>query len=266
MGRLDSRVAIVTGGASGIGRAVVKLLAAEGAAVLVVDIDLDAGLQIAADVQRDGCKAIAVGADVSRATESRHAVETAIEAFGRVDVLVNNAGIVRYGTVENLTEADWDAVIGTNLKGTFLMSKFVIPLMRSVGGGTIVNVTSVQAFASNPLVPAYTASKGAISAMTRTMAIDHAGDGIRVVAVAPGATDTAMLRQAADLFEVDDPEGAVAAWGAAQPIGRTIRPEEVAALIAFLASDEASAISGSIHNVDGAVLARLAGAAGAPRS
>lgn len=172
-------------------------------------------------------------------------------------MLVNNAGVVRYGTAPEFPVEDWDLVVGTNLKGAFLTVKHAVPLMRERGGGAIVNLASAQAFASQPLVAAYSASKGGIVAMTRTMALDHAADGIRVNCVCPGSVETPMLRYGAEVLDGGDPHQTMQAWGRLHPIGRLIQPEEVAALVAFLASDDAAAITGAPYLVDGGLLAEL---------
>jgi NAD(P)-dependent dehydrogenase (short-subunit alcohol dehydrogenase family) len=174
-----------------------------------------------------------------------------------LDISVASAGVIRYGKIDELSDADWDFQIDTNLRGVFLLARHAIPLLRSRGGGSIVNVASTQAFASQELVSAYSASKGAIVALTRTLALDHAPDNIRVNAVGPGSVDTAMLRWAAGVLEPDDPEKALGDWGASHPIGRVIQPVEVARVIAFLASDAASAVTGTTVMVDGGATAKL---------
>jgi NAD(P)-dependent dehydrogenase (short-subunit alcohol dehydrogenase family) len=170
---------------------------------------------------------------------------------------VNNAGVVRYGEVPDFPEEDWDFVVDVNLKGPYLMARHVIPLMRERGGGAIVNTASVQAFATQRTVTAYSASKGGVVAMTKTMALDHAKDNIRVNAIAPGSVLTPMLVDAAHKFFPDDPDGAIQEWGSVHPIGRVIDPEEVAEAILFLAGPGASAITGETLLVDGGLVAGL---------
>ena len=242
--------AIVTGAAKGIGRACAELLAERGARVCLVDID-PAVDEVAATLDA----AITARADVSRSSEAEGAARAAAAAFGRIDVLVNAAGIQRYGSVVDTPEETWDEVLGVNLKAAFLMGKHVIPHMTI---GAIVNVASVQALAAQRGVAAYAASKGGLVALTRAMAIDHAPD-IRVNAVAPGSVDTPMLRWAAEKFGGDDPDATLAEWGAMHPMGRVATAREVAEAVTWLASPAASFVTGSLLRVDGGLLSRIAG-------
>jgi NAD(P)-dependent dehydrogenase (short-subunit alcohol dehydrogenase family) len=255
MSALAGKVALVTGAGSGIGAATVRELVAQGARVGALDLDVDAAQAVAGDA---GDAAAAFGCDVRDGSACRAAVDAVAERFDGLDIAVNSAGVIRYGRVDEVSEEDWDFQIETNLRGVFLISRHAIPLLRERGGGAIVNVASTQAFASQELVPAYSASKGAVVALTRTMALDHARDGIRVNGVGPGSVDTAMLRWAAGVFSPDDPDTAIDQWGASHPIGRVITPEEVARVIAFLASDAASAVTGATYMVDGGATAKLA--------
>jgi NAD(P)-dependent dehydrogenase (short-subunit alcohol dehydrogenase family) len=255
MTALNGKVALVTGAGSGIGAATVRELVAQGARVGALDLDVEAAAAVA---QEAGGEAAAFGCDVREDAAVRAAVTGVAERFGGLDVAVSSAGVIRYGRVDELSLADWNFQIDTNLRGVFLVARHAIPLLRERGGGAIVNVASTQAFASQELVAAYTASKGAVVAMTRTMALDHAGDGIRVNAVGPGSVDTAMLHWAAGVFSPDDPDAAIDEWGASHPIGRVITPDEVAKVIAFLASDAASAVTGTTYMVDGGATAKLA--------
>lgn len=258
MARFDDKVAVVTGAAAGIGRAVALRLASEGAQVAVLDRDRAAADGTAHDIRAGGGAARAFGTDVTSPDDVRAAFEAVVEEFGGVDVLVNNAGVVRYGAVPEFSVDDWDLVIDTNLKGTFLTAKYAIPAMRARGGGAIVNTASTQAFASQPTVAAYSASKGAVVAMTRTMALDHAADGIRVNCICPGSVETPMLRYGAEyFFDQRDPADTMREWGGMHPIGRLIQPDDVARVVAFLASDDASVITGAPYLVDGGLLARL---------
>ena len=173
-------------------------------------------------------------------------------------MLVNSAGVQRYGTVTETEEDVWDEVLDVNLKGMYLAARHTIPEMRRRGGGAIVNVSSVQAIASQTGVAAYTASKGGINALTRAMALDHAEENIRVNAVCPGSVDTPMLRWAADLFKGENSvEATVEDWGRMHPLGRVARPEEVAEVICFLAGPKASFVTGADYRVDGGLLAAL---------
>jgi NAD(P)-dependent dehydrogenase (short-subunit alcohol dehydrogenase family) len=255
--RFAGRVAVVTGGGVGIGRAIAMRLASEGAGVAVLDIDEAAAAGTARVIVDAGGRVEPFRVDVTSPEAVRTGIDAVLDAFGGIDVLVNNAGVVRYGTVPELSVDDWDLVIDTNLKGTFLTAKYAIPAMRARGGGAIVNTASAQAFASQPAVAAYSASKGAVVAMTRTLALDHAGDGIRVNCVCPGSVVTPMLRYGAEHLDDRDPEETMQDWGLQHPIGRLIQPDDVAALVAFLASDEAAAITGAPYLVDGGLLARL---------
>jgi NAD(P)-dependent dehydrogenase (short-subunit alcohol dehydrogenase family) len=185
------------------------------------------------------------------------AIGSVTETLGGLDVLINVAGVVRYGEVPDFAEEEWDLVLDTNLKGTYLTAKYAIPAMRARGGGAIVNFASVQAFASQQLVAAYSASKGAVVALTRTLALDHAKDNIRVNCVCPGSVETPMLRYGAQQLDDRDPAEVMREWGGLHPLGRLIQPEDVAGLVAFLASDDAAVITGAPHLVDGGLLAKL---------
>jgi NAD(P)-dependent dehydrogenase (short-subunit alcohol dehydrogenase family) len=255
--RFGDKVAIVTGAGMGIGEAVARRLAAEGAAVVIVDFDEEAAEKVAADITALGQKAVAVIGSVSVASDARRATKVADQQFGGVDYLVNNAGVVIYGEVPEFKEEDWDTVVDTNLKGQYLMSKFAIPSMRSRGGGAIVNLASVQAIISQREVAAYAASKGGIVSLTKTLALDHAKDKIRVNAVLPGSVRTPMLRHAAELAP-GDPEATVAQWGRLHPRGTVIEPEEIANVVVFLLSDEASAVTGAPYIVDAGLSAQSA--------
>lgn len=255
---LTGKVAVVTGGARGIGLAVTSGLLENGATVAIVSAE-DANEAAAALCSEWGAeRAIAVTADVSNSDQVCRAVEAVLSAFGGIDILVNSAGVQRYGTVVETEESLWDEVVDTNLKGMYLTSRFCIPHMIRRGGGAIVHVSSVQAYAAQKGVAAYSASKGGINALTRAMAVDHASDGIRVNAVCPGSVDTPMLRWAADQFRGDRRQEAVLRdWGRMHPLGRVAQPEEVARVIVFLCSDEASFITGADVKVDGGLMAQI---------
>lgn len=249
---LEGRVAIVTGAAMGIGRAVAERLAADSASVVLLDRER-AELPEPTGTGR----AMGIVADVSRATEVEAAIRDATDELGRVDILVNCAGIQRYGTVVDTTEEVWDEVMAVNLKSMFLTAKYCAPLMERAGEGAIVNVASVQAYAAQRGVAAYAASKAAVLALTRAMAVDFAPR-IRVNAVCPGSVDTPMLRSAAELF-ADDPEEAIRSWGQMHPMGRVARPDEIADTVAYLAGPHSSFVTGASLVVDGGLLVRLPG-------
>jgi NAD(P)-dependent dehydrogenase (short-subunit alcohol dehydrogenase family) len=251
--RFGGKVAVVTGAGAGMGAAVARRLAAEGARIAAVDLDLAAATATAADL--DGAEPFEV--DIRSGAAVRDAMAAVADRFGGVDLLVNVAGVVRYGTVADMAEDDWDLVIDTNLKGIYLTCKYAIPLMAARGGGAVVNFSSTQAFASQRLVAAYSASKGGVVSLTRTLALDHAKDNVRVNCVCPGSVRTPMLRYGAELLDDRDPEETMRDWGALHPIGRLIQPEDVAGLVAFLLSDDAAVITGAPHLVDGGLLAKL---------
>ena len=246
---------VVTGGSFGMGRACAERFAKGGAKVLIVSNDRPSLDEAAAAIGPD---AVPFLGDVRRAADMEAAVNEAVRLHGGVDVLAACAGIQRYGTVVDTPEDVWDEVLAVNLKGIYLAAKFAIPEMRRRGGGAIVAISSVQAFASQAGVAAYTASKGAINALVRAMALDHARDNITVNAVCPASIDTPMLRWAADVHKGNGTaEEALAAWGKGHPLGRVGQPWEVAELVAFLASPKARFITGADVKIDGGALAKL---------
>jgi NAD(P)-dependent dehydrogenase (short-subunit alcohol dehydrogenase family) len=254
----SEKIVIVSGGANGIGEAAVLAFAREGYRVALADVDTAAGERVRDASRTLPGEVIVIQADISRSEDARDVVRKTVSAFGGVDVVFNNAGIQppeSYKTAEHLEEAVWDRVMDVNVKGCFLLCKYAIPEMRTRGGGVIINNASVQGLQSQKLVPAYAASKGAVLSLTRNLALDYAGDNIRVVAICPGSVDTPMLRATATLAAPDDPDGTLAEWGRKHPLGRIARPEEVAEVVVFLASDKASFMTGEYVCVDGGLMA-----------
>ena len=257
MADLAGKVAIVTG-ALGIGLAAVRKLASDGVSVVVCSDRENQVDEAVTALREEHLEVRGLQADVTSSADARRLVGFAVETYGGVDILVNAAGVQRYGTVEDTDESVWDEVLGVNLKGTYLVSKHAIPEIRKRGGGSIVNVSSVQAFASQKGVAAYTASKGGVNALTRAMALDHAHEHIRVNAICPASVDTPMLRWSADLFKGEKSlEETLEGFGRMHPLGRVARAEEVAGVISFLAGPEASFVTGSEYKVDGGMLAAL---------
>lgn len=245
--RLKGRTAIVTGGARGIGKAIVLTLAREGAKVAIVDFDNEGAIALKNEIEQKGGEAIAIPCDVSKSSDVTGMVDQVKKAFGRIDILVNNAGIIRRGTIETVTEEDWDRVIEVNLKGTFNCSKAVVETLKQQRYGKIVNVSSIAGKMGDiTSAPGYGPSKAGIDALTKTLARQLAPYGINVNGVAPHAIETEMSAQWSDERRKE--------IIASIPLGRLGKPEDVAEAVLFLASEEASFITGEILDVNGGAL------------
>jgi NAD(P)-dependent dehydrogenase (short-subunit alcohol dehydrogenase family) len=250
---LEGKVAIVTGGSRGIGRATARLLAREGASVVLGSRDDAGSAATVASITAEGGRAIAVRADVSRAPDVSGLVGRAIESYGGVDILVNNAGLDVGKPLLETSETDWDLVMSVNLKGHFLCAVAVVPHMVARGGGSIVNTSSILALSSLPDCGAYCASKAGILGLTRSMALEWGPLGIRVNCVLPGSTDTDMMWMGLSPEEIPVERGRVEA---ATPLGRIAEPEEIAEATLWFCSQKASFASGSFLWLDGGTLSR----------
>jgi NAD(P)-dependent dehydrogenase (short-subunit alcohol dehydrogenase family) len=252
MHELKGKVAIVTGAASGIGRAAVELFAAEGAVVLAADVQDDPGQALADELAARGDSCAFVHVDVSKESDVEAMVHLALSQFGRLDVLFNNAGIEgEQAPIADATTDNWERVIAINLKGVFLGLRHGIRAMLQSGGGSVVNNASVAGMVGFAGIPAYCASKGGVIQLTRTAALEYAAQGIRVNCLCPGVIDTPMIER----FTHDNPD-ALAQLKQLEPVGRLGLPQEVAELALFLASDRSSFITGTIIPVDGGFVAR----------
>lgn len=248
--KLQDKVALITGGNRGIGLATAQLFEQEGARVAIVGRDADAGR--AALAQLDG--AIFIQADVTRADDCQRAVDETSRAFGQLNILFNNAGIIfRQRSVEATSEAEWDATMETNVKSIFLMSRAALPHLRAAGGGAIINTASYVGLVGFPGLAAYAASKGAAVNLTRAMALDHAHENIRVNCICPGSVETDMIHSAWRAY--GDIEKAAQVWAAKHPLNRIASPQEIARVVLFLASADSSFITGAAIPVDGGITA-----------
>ena len=250
--QLGGKVALITGGASGIGRATALLFAREGATVVIADVNPETGQQVVQEIMREGGRALFETVDAKVAEDCRRVVARAIRELGRIDVLFNNAGIIRRATILELSEEDWDRVMDVNVKAIYLLSREVIPHMEKQGAGSIINTASGWGLAGGAKAAVYCASKGAVVLLTKAMAIDH-GPRIRVNCICPGDTDTGMLRSEAAQLGEDSRE--FLAGSAKRPLGRVGKPEEIAQAVLYLASDASSFVTGTALVVDGGGLA-----------
>ena len=245
--RLGGKVALVTGGSSGIGRVSALAFASEGAKVTITDVNVEGGEETVGMIKETGGEAMFVKADVSKAADVEALIERVVERYGRLDCAFNNAGVDNlHFPVGELLEEEWDRVIGINLKGTMLCMRYEIPQMLKHGGGTIVNTSSVAGLIGSPESPAYVSSKFGVVGLTRSAALDYANKGIRINAVCPGITRTGLFE--AYLKETPD---AAAQISTQSPMGRVGEPEEIAAAVIWLSSDEASFVTGQALAVDG---------------
>ena len=257
MGAHDNKVAIVTGGAQGIGKGVVDVLSLEGTKVCIADISEEHGQEVANSINSNGGSAIFVKGNFERSDVPEKVVNECVDAFGCVDILVNNVGIqplTSYKNVEETPEEMWDAILNVNLKSYFLMSKYSIPHMKKNGGGSIVNIASVQGLQSMKLVPPYAASKGGVLSLTRQMSLDYASENIRVTAICPGTFNTPMVTNS--IGPDTDFDQAIKGFGEAHPIGRIGEPEEIGHAVSFLSSKKAGFITGEYLVVDGGMMAQ----------
>ncbi|WP_462410458.1 SDR family NAD(P)-dependent oxidoreductase [Neobacillus sp. Marseille-QA0830] len=251
--RLKNKVAIVTGSARGIGEAMVRDFVKEGASVVIADILEEEGRVLEAELQKEGHHAYFFKTDVSSEQNVKELVQFTVEKFGDINVLCNNAAVNIPGSVTELTEDIWDKTMDVNVKSQFLVSKHVIPIMQQSGGGSIINTASANSFVAEPRLTAYVSSKGAILMLTRAMALDYAKDHIRVNCICPGWVDTTFNDAHAELF--GGREAVLKDLASVQPIGRPIKPIEIAKVATFLASDDSSALTGSPVIADGGITA-----------
>jgi NAD(P)-dependent dehydrogenase (short-subunit alcohol dehydrogenase family) len=250
---LQDRVAVVTGAANGIGAATTHTLHQEGAKVALLDIDQTNGKALADQLGAE--RALFVACDVTVEEQAAAAVDATIERFGRVDILVNNAGVNAYFDAETVTLEQWERFFALDLRACWLCSKHVLPYLRRQRRGVIVNVASIHARLTTRGMFPYAAAKSGIVGLTRSLALDYGGEGIRVVAVSPGWTRTRLVEEA--LAQQPDPQAARAQALAMHPLGRIAEPEEIAAVVAFAASEDASFITGVAIPVDGGLSARF---------
>ena len=249
MARLEKRVALLTGAASGIGRAAALAFAAEGARLALADINEEALVSLAAALRRTGAEVLWHAVDLCQPSAVHETVENVASAYGRIDVLFNNAGIDLKRAIEETSEEDWDRVMAVNVRSMFLLCKNSVPHMVRAGGGSIVNVSSAAALIPVAGRPAYVASKGAVVALSRSLALDLAPKNIRVNCICPGAVRTPLLL--GDIERAVDPQAALAAVISRYPLRRLAEPEEVAQVVVFLASQESSYMTGATLAVDG---------------
>ena len=248
--RLENKVALISGGARGMGAAEARMFAREGAKVVIGDVLEAEGRQVEAEINEVGGECVFVHLDVTQEAEWQQAVETAVSRFGKLNILVNNAGIVLRGVLEDTSSEDWDRVMAVNAKGVFLGTKAAIPEMRKAGGGSIVNISSMSGMVGQSYIqPVYNASKGAVRIFTKSAAIQYAKEGIRVNSVHPGPIDTPMAGERLNNAELQRQADE------RSPMGRTAHPDEVAYGVLFLASDEASFMTGSELVIDGGATA-----------
>ncbi len=252
--RLSNKVALITGGNRRIGLATARLFLQEGARVAIVGRDVQAGRAALEQLQQHSSDAIFLQCDVTRASDCEHVVQETVRAFGRLDILFNNAGIIlRNRTIEATTEEEWDATMDTNVKSIYLMSRAALPHLRAAGGGAIVNTSSYMGLVGALGLAAYAASKGAVVNLTRSMALDYARANIRVNCICPGSVETDMIHAAWQLY--GDVDEAARVWAAKHPMNRIASPDEIARLVLFLASDDSSFITGAAVPIDGGITA-----------
>ena len=241
--KLEGKVAIITGGGMGLGESPAKVFANEGAIVVIADINIEAGKKMVATLHKNGTEALFVEGNVSMAKDAQNIIEKSVESFGRVDILINNAGVQVEKTVPETTEEDWDFVLGVNLKGTFLCSKYAIRQMQKQKSGNIVCVSSLSGIVSNPTQASYNASKHGMIGLAKCMAQDHAMEGIRVNVVCPGSMETPMIKHLSEEW--------LAPYRKANFLQRFAHPDEVANCILFLVSDDSAFVTGAVLIADG---------------
>lgn len=256
--RLANKVALITGAGAGIGRATALLFAQEGAKVVAQDLRAEAGQETVDLISKSQGEAVYVGGDVARTADAEAMVRTAVQRYGALDVLFNNAGIWRGGTILDISEEDWDRTMAVNVKGIYQVSRFAVQQMMRQGSGSIINAASVAALRGSPMSAAYNASKGAVLLLTKCMALDFGRYGIRVNCTCPGVIDTQMAEELLSYRSLGDDDRKQALLETYQErhlVGRLGQPEEVAKVVLFLASDESSFVTGAAWPVDGGLSA-----------
>jgi NAD(P)-dependent dehydrogenase (short-subunit alcohol dehydrogenase family) len=256
--RLANKIALITGAGTGIGRATALLFAQEGAKVVAQDVNADGVQETVQLIRKAAGEAVSIGGDVAASADAAAMMKKAVDTYGRLDVLFNNAGIWRGGTILDIEEEDWDRTMDVNVKGLYLVSKYAIQQMMRQEGGSIINAASVAALRGSPMSAAYNASKGAVLLLTKCMALDFGRYGIRVNCICPGVIDTQMADQLLTyraLGDDDRKQALLETYEERHAVGRFGRPDEVAKVVLFLASDDSAFVTGAAWPVDGGLSA-----------
>jgi NAD(P)-dependent dehydrogenase (short-subunit alcohol dehydrogenase family) len=256
--RLANKVALITGAGAGIGRGTAVLFAQEGAMVVAQDLNADAAEETVQLIKKAGSEAVSIGGDVASRADAEAMVQKAVDTYGRLDVLFNNAGIWRGGTILDISEEDWDRTMDVNVKGIYLVSRYAVQQMMRQEGGSIINAASVAALRGSPMSAAYHTSKGAVLLLTKCMALDFGRYGIRVNCTCPGVIETQMVDELLtyrSLGDDDRKQALLETYEERHAVGRFGQPEEVAKVVLFLASDESSFVTGAAWPVDGGLSA-----------